>query len=325
MVEHDGALDLSPSLDDASAAKNGGADQHGPAVDATGGTDHDRPLVTDAVPVCTHVQTHPDAGTHLAAGGRGEIAPLGQEVLHGRPVVGGVADIDPAEGRLHRVKVLTRIDQGREELRTDVVDAVLGNVAEDRGLEDVDSGIGEVASGVFGCGFLLKRRDAACGVSYDDSVGRDLGAANSLADDCGDGTCSVVRSDNGREVEVDDGIAAYDEECRIEEAGVRLHAREAARATRRVVTHRALDVEFTLERVRHGHAEARAVAEVVLDLVGQIGRVHHNLVETVPVKQVDDELHHRPPEHRDHWLGKEVGEGAHARALACGEDHGLHR
>ena len=122
----------------------------------------------------------------------------------------------------------------------------------------------------------------------------------------------VVEVDDRAEVDVGEHVAGDHEEALVELVhGV---AHRAGGAERRL-----------LGGVDHAHAELGAVAEVGADGVGQEGDGDDDLVEAVPLQQVDDVLHHRPVDQRQHRLGRVRGERAQPGALAAGHDHGLHR
>jgi hypothetical protein len=196
---------------------------------------------------------------------------------------------------------------------------------EDGRLEDVDAGVGEVAARLLGPGLLLEGAHAARLVGHHDPVGGDLLPLDALADDRREGPRAPVVVESGAEIEVDDGVTAEDDEGGVEEAGVLLDAGEPAGAPHRGVHQGPVVGQLPLEGVGDLHPEAGPVAEVVLDLGGLVGRVHHDLLDPVLAEQVDQVLHDRSPEHGDHGLGHQVRQGPHPGSLAGGQDHRFHR
>ena len=66
-------------------------------------------------------------------------------------------------------------------------------------------------------------------------------------------------------------------------------------------------------------------AEVVLDLLSQVGDVHHDFGEAVLPQQLQQKLHHGFLQDGDHRLGDRVGDRPHTGPLTGRQDHRLHR
>ena len=64
---------------------------------------------------------------------------------------------------------------------------------------------------------------------------------------------------------------------------------------------------------------------MVLDHLRQVAEQQQHALEPLLAQHLDDVLEERPAVELDHRLGPGVGERAHARASAAGQDHGLPR
>jgi len=127
----------------------------------------------------------------------------------------------------------------------------------------------------------------------------------------GHGLLTPVVVDDGGEVVVGEGVAADDEEGVVEQALGELD--RAGGAERHV-----------LDAVVQAHAERLAVAEVVLDHVGEVLQRNHDLGDAVPFQEQQDVLHHRAIDDGDHRLGPAYRQGPQPRALATGHDDRFH-
>ncbi len=79
-----------------------------------------------------------------------------------------------------------------------------------------------------------------------------------------------------------------------------------------------------LDRVVDVDAERAAVAEVAADDLGQERQSDDDVVDAVPLEQLDDVLHARLVADGHHRLGLVAGERPQARALSAGHDDGAH-
>ncbi len=79
-----------------------------------------------------------------------------------------------------------------------------------------------------------------------------------------------------------------------------------------------------LDGVLDVHAERLAVAEVAADRLRQERDGDDHVFEAVSAEQLDDVLHARLADDRDHRLRLVRGERPEARALAAGHDDRLH-
>ena len=80
-----------------------------------------------------------------------------------------------------------------------------------------------------------------------------------------------------------------------------------------------------LARVADANAEARAVAEVGHEQLGEVPDREGDLVEAVVAELPDHDVEDRPVADRHERLGEDGGVGGEARAEAAGEDDRLHR
>ena len=72
------------------------------------------------------------------------------------------------------------------------------------------------------------------------------------------------------------------------------------------------------------NTEALTITEVVLDLLSQVGDVHHDFGEAVLPQQLQQKLHHWFLQDGNHRLGNRVRNGTHPCSLASSQDHRLH-
>src|SRR5213075_3110709 len=79
-----------------------------------------------------------------------------------------------------------------------------------------------------------------------------------------------------------------------------------------------------LDRVRDVHAERVAAAEVAADRLREKGDGHDDVIEAVALQELEDVLHARLADDRDHRLRLVRRQRAQARALAAGHDDRLH-
>ena len=114
------------------------------------------------------------------------------------------------------------------------------------------------------------------------------------------------------EVDVAERVAGDDEERVVELAGGEPH--RAGGAERRL-----------LDRVADVDAERLAVPEVAPDRLRQERDGDDDVLEAVALQQLDDVLHARLADDRDHRLRLVRRERPQARALAARHDDGLHR
>ena len=113
------------------------------------------------------------------------------------------------------------------------------------------------------------------------------------------------------QVEVAERVARDHEERLVELVGGQAHG--ARRAERRF-----------LDRVGDVDAERVAAAEVAADRLRQERDRDDHVVEAVRAQQLEDVLHARLADDRDHRLRLVRGQRAQARPLSPGHDDGLH-
>ena len=78
------------------------------------------------------------------------------------------------------------------------------------------------------------------------------------------------------------------------------------------------------EAVGDFNPEALAIAEIILDFLGQVRHVDHDLSETMLFEELQQELHHRFLQDRNHRFRDHMRDRLYPGSLACGQDHGLH-
>src|SRR5262249_58526 len=121
----------------------------------------------------------------------------------------------------------------------------------------------------------------------------------------------LVKLDEAREVEVAQRVAGDDEERLIELVGREPHRSGGARGR-------------FLDGILDVHAEALAVAEMAPDRLWKEGARDDDVVEAVAAEELDDVLHARLADDRDHRLRLVRGQWAEARPLSAGHDDCLH-
>ena len=113
------------------------------------------------------------------------------------------------------------------------------------------------------------------------------------------------------QVEVGEVVAVVDEEGFVEEVGDPFHRTGGAQ-------------QLFFQRVSDFYAPVRAVAEVVLDDIGEVIEVDDHFVEAVLGQQPHDVFEHWLAGEGDHRFGRGVGEWPQPGAAAGCEDHRLH-
>ena len=122
---------------------------------------------------------------------------------------------------------------------------------------------------------------------------------------------ALVLGDDGGEVEVGQRVAGDDDEALAEQL---FGVLDAAGGAQRHLLDGVVDV----------HAQLAAVAEVVADGLGQEREGDDDVVDAVPLEQLDDVLHARLVGDRHHRLGLVAGERPQARPLSPGHHDGAH-
>src|SRR5581483_2720008 len=221
-----------------------------------------------------------------------------------------VADVLPVALEDVPVDRPSHLEQQREELLREVVRPVGRDVLQHLRLEDVDARVDRVGEDLAPRRLLEEALDAAVLVGDDDpELERVL---DRLEADRHGGALLPVRLDETRQVDVAERVAGDDEERVVEAA--RGEADRAGGAEWRL-----------LDGVADVDAEALAVAEVAPDRLRQERDGDDHVLEAVQLEELDDVLHARLADDRNHRLGLVRGERTQARALSPGHDHGLHR
>ncbi len=289
-TQHGVLADAGPGLDAAVVADDGRSGEDGLGVDLG-------PL---AQPHAVRQLEAGDVDLHRAV----------EDVLVGPHVGLEGADVLPVALGDRAVDRQVLGQQLGEHLAREVDRTVGRDVVEDLGLEHEDAGVDRVAEHLPPRGLLEEALDApVLPGDHDAELERVLDVDQP---DRGDGLAGGVEVDDRPEVDVGEHVARDDEEPLVEMAhGV---ADRPGGAEGRL-----------LGGVDDLHAELGAVAEVGADRVGHEGHRHHDLVDAVALEQVDDVLHHRPVDQRQHGLRRVRRERAQPGALAPCHDHGLHR
>ena len=304
---HDGPLEVDVAAHPHVAAEDRVVADPGAGVDPAAGSEHRRAL-DPGVGVDLGALPQPDPVAQLEAGHL-DLDLAVQHVLVGRHVGLERADVLPVALGDRPEQREALLEELREHLAGEVDRPVGLDVVEDLGLQHEDAGVDGVAEHLAPRGLLEEAVDAAVLVGDDDAeLERVL---DRRQPDRGQRLVLVVEVDDAGEVDVGEHVAGDHEEALVELVhGV---ADRAGRAQR-----------LLLGGVDHPHAELGAVAEVGADVVGQVGDGDHDVVEAVPLQQLDDVLHHRLVGQREHRFRGVRGQGTQAAALTAGHDHGLH-
>ena len=184
------------------------------------------------------------------------------------------------------------------------------DMAQHLGLEHVDARVDRVREDLSPGRLLEEALDAALLVGDDDAELERIGDA--FQADRHHGAPIAVEADQSTEVDVAEGIARDDEERLVERLLGQLD--RAGRPGRGL-----------LHRVADRHAVRLAVAEVAADRLRHEREGDDDVVEAVLAEQVEDVLHARLADDRNHRLRLVRGQRTQARSLAAGHDDGLHR
>ena len=243
----------------------------------------------------------PHAGLDLGAG---EADPdfAGDGVVVRFLVLLEVADVGPVRVDHVAAELRAVAQHVGEEILREIVHLAALHAVEDPGLEHVDAGVDRVGEHLAPRRLLEEPHDAPVLVGHDDAELERVGDA--LQRDRDVVPLLLVVPHDRAQVEVGQRIAADHQERLAGEQVVR-HLHRARGAERRV-----------LDDVVHRHAVRAAVAEVRLDLVGEIVQRRDDLVEAVPLQQLDDQLHHRLAGNGRERFGSARGQRTKPGALA---------
>ncbi len=203
----------------------------------------------------------------------------------------------------------SELEQPREELLREVERTVVGHVAEDRGIEDVDAGVDRVREHLTPRGLLQEALDAPV-LSRDDDAEVER-VVDCLERDRHGSFAFGVEAHQCRQVEVGERVARDDEERLVESPCRKPHR------TRRPHRRR-------LQRVVDRGAERFSVAEVRLDRLGQEGQGDGDVGQPVRAQQIDDVLHARFPDDGHHRLRLVRGQRAQPSPLSPRHDDRSH-
>ena len=258
------------------------------------------------------VDLHPVAEPDVPAqpySGQAQAHPLVEGVEVRLPVLVEVADVLPVALADVAVERPAHVLQQREELLREVVRPVGGDVAQDLGLADVDPRVDRVGEDLAPRGLLEEALDPAVLVRDDDpELERVVHGLEADRDGC---ALLLVGRDQLREVDVAERVAGDHEERLVELVVGELD--RAGGAGRRL-----------LDRVLDRDAERLPLAEVAPDRLRHERDGDDHVGEPVLGEELDDVLHARLADDRDHRLGLVRGERAKARALAACHHDCLH-
>ena len=221
-----------------------------------------------------------------------------------------VADVLPVA--VHHVPVQrpAHLEQVGEELLREVVGSIGRNVPQHFGLQHVDPRVDRVGEDLAPGGLLEKAFDPPLFVGDDDPELERI--VHRLQADRDRRAAFPVEGDERAQVDVAERVARDDEERLVEL--LRREPNRTGRAERRL-----------LDRVADLHPERLSLSEVAADRLRQKRNSHDHVVQPVLAQQLEDVLHARLSDDRDHRLRLVGGQRAQARALAAGHYDGLHR
>ena len=220
-----------------------------------------------------------------------------------------VSDVLPVAVADVAVERAAHLEQEREELLREVVRAVGRHVPQDLGLEDVDACVDRVRENLAPGGLLEEALDAPVLVGDDDPELERV--VDRFEADRDRGLPLAVELDEPGQVDVAEGVAGDDEERVVELAAREPHG--ARGAERRL-----------LDRVLDRQTEAVAVAEVAPDRLRQERHGHDHVLEPMGPEQLEDVLHARLADDRDHRLGLVRRQRAQAGPLPSRHHDRLH-
>ena len=220
-----------------------------------------------------------------------------------------VPDVLPVALEDVAVQRPSHLEQQREELLREVVGAVVRDVRQHLRLEDVDAGVDRVGEDLAPRRLLEEALDATVLVGDDDPELERV--VDRLQADRHGGAALPVRREHRAQVDVAQRVTGDDEDRLVEPP--RREPHRPGSAERRL-----------LDRVRDVHPERLTVAEVRANRLRQERDGDDHVLEAVFLQQLDDVLHARLADDRDHRLRLVRREWTEARALAAGHDDGLH-
>ncbi|MEZ5099456.1 MAG: hypothetical protein R3C15_06555 [Thermoleophilia bacterium] len=202
------------------------------------------------------------------------------------------------------------LEQEGEQVLREVERAIGRHVAQHLGLDDVDPGVDRVREDLPPARLLEEPLDPAVLVRDDDPELERV--VDALQADRHRSASRAMRRHERAEVDVADRVARDDEERLVELVlGELDRAGGAGRGL--------------LDRVADPHAVRLAGPEVAADRLRHERQRDDHVVEPVVAQELDDVLHARPPDDRDHRLGLVRRQRPQAGPLAPGHDDGLHR
>ncbi len=243
-------------------------------------------------------------------GGQPERHGAVEDVAVGAQVRLGLAEVDPVVvGGEGVQRTVARADQLGEGLALDRHRPAGRDPGEDLALEQIGAGVDLVRGGLVARRLLDERLDAAVRV-VDDGPER-AGVVDVDQVQRADAALAAVVVEHRAQVERGEDVAVEDEERAVDELLDVLE--RAGRAERRV-----------LDDVAQPQPQARAVAEVRRDRVGQIARGQDDVVDPGLLDAAQRPLEERHVHDRDHGLGRLEGERPKPRTLTADENDCLH-
>ena len=280
IVKDDRVVDRGVFADVAIGADHGRANDGGSVFDLGHAAHVNGPGHVDLIPVGGHIQARIDPWTHLFARNF-DLAHLALEHAADRlPVVGHLADIHPLEFHRQGVEGSPGCHQLGEQVGADIKRLVAGNEIQHLRLKDVDARVDHVAGGLIHLRLLLEGAHPAIVVGDHDAVAAHLVAGDPFGDQAGEGAFGFMALHRFGEIEVDQGVPAEHDEGVVEEALEVLNLFESTGGTHGIADQFAV-FDAAFKAVGNFDAETLTIAEVILDLLSQVGDVHHDFGKAV--------------------------------------------
>ena len=308
----------------AAGADHGRTNNRGAVFDLGHAAHVDGAADVDLVPVGGHVQAGIDPGLNFLAGDAHLTHIPQQDATDGLPVIGHLADVHPFEIHRNGIERGAESSQSGEQIGADVKGDTGRDVLENFWFEDVDASVDRVAQGLFDLGFLLEMGDSILIIGDHDAVAAHLLLGNALGDEAGEGTLLPVTAHRFGEVEVDQGVSAEDHKGVVKKVLEVLDFLQATGGTQGAADQFAV-FDPPLKAVGDFHTEALPIAEIILDLLCQVGDVHHHLIEAMLLEQLEQKLHHGFLQDGDHRFRDHMGDRLNPCSLSGRQDHRLHR
>ena len=218
--------------------------------------------------------------------GQAQFALPGVEI--GPVVRAGVADIAPVALHRHAADAAPGRHQPREKIAGKIKGRIRRDEAQYLRGQNIDAGVYQIGHDALPCGLFDEAAHPPLAVGHGETVGQRRFVR--VERHRNGGVRAPMLVPEGAKIKIARGVAADDE---------RVFPRDKILA----VFHRARGAERSvLAPVLHAHAEAAAIAEVPLDLLGQAGRRAAEIPEAAALQKRYDVLEHRRAEQLRHGL-----------------------